>query len=372
MRRTVLIFCLSVSFHALAETPCIHLGEDVVCPAGITPGSESVTFTPGGILWSDGNESVGQNPPPFVDMPGASPGLSPGSGAGLQAGSQDVTAGEQLALDVTVEEQLALTADPGGETIRPRRRSTSFEWPDEVVIVDLVMTHTSEELAREFAAGDADKRRQIREMLYLPDYIDDSPAPGSREAILDKYRETGDLAGAGAALADGSIKYDQATRESVGRTAVQVGGDENSATTQDVKTRLQNQFVGMAPNDQVIFTTRGNCYEFVHLAAYFAGAGRGPVNTETGVDNLIDKSTREIWDGSSDIPAGKIVIGTVWNNTLQGGQDEYGFFHVGISLGDGRVVSNRGSGAQIESSARLFWRLRWLRPARRHAGISGP
>lgn len=68
---------------AHGQDMCFHLGQPVICPHGITAGSTSVSFTPTGILWSDGNTSVGFNPAPFVSNmnggPGA-PGQMPGGG----------------------------------------------------------------------------------------------------------------------------------------------------------------------------------------------------------------------------------------------------------------------------------------------------
>ncbi|MCA8964493.1 MAG: DUF3305 domain-containing protein [Planctomycetes bacterium] len=234
----------------------------------------------------------------------------------------------------TVADQLALTADPDdGSAGRGRpRQPAGFTWDDTMVVVDLWQQNNLG-LAREFARADADTRLDIRQALYLPGWIDAAPLPGSREAILQKFRESGDIAGAAMALADGSIKYDQTTSQEISQTATRVTDAQSGAAFEDVRSRLGRQFIGIAGQDEVLHATRGNCYEFVHLAAWFAGAGRGQLNLSTGVEALIDSRTRQVWDGDSDIPAGQVVVGAVWNNDLQGGQDDYGFFHVGISLG---------------------------------------
>lgn len=365
-----------------ADGQCSHLGEAVVCPDGITPGSGSVNFTDDGILWSDGNTSLGFDVPLFVDAAPTSPLDEPAVPDPIGGGGTPVVdAGPSAPLDTptvqqpgggdiapitsaggsvddmveTVADQLALTADPddGGAGRGRPRQPAGFTWDDTMVVVDLWQQNNLG-LAREFARADADTRLDIRQALYLPGWIDAAPLPGSREAILQKFRESGDIAGAAMALADGSIKYDQTTSQEISQTATRVTDAQSGAAFEDVRSRLGRQFIGIAGQDEVLHATRGNCYEFVHLAAWFAGAGRGQLNLSTGVEALIDSRTRQVWDGDSDIPAGQVVVGAVWNNDLQGGQDDYGFFHVGISLGGGWVVSNRGSGAQIERLEAVF------------------
>ncbi|MEX2543489.1 MAG: hypothetical protein WD316_00035 [Phycisphaeraceae bacterium] len=66
----VVLLVLLASSPAEAQFKCFHQGQPVICPAGITPGSTSVNFTPMGILWSDGNTSIGFNPQPFPNNGG--------------------------------------------------------------------------------------------------------------------------------------------------------------------------------------------------------------------------------------------------------------------------------------------------------------
>ena len=60
-----------------------------------------------------------------------------------------------------------------------------------------------------------------------------------------------------------------------------------------------------------------------------------------------------MWDRESDIPRGKVVVGVAraFNNTS-------GYYHVGISLGNGRIVSLSGDvNLHIKSVGDLFSRL---------------
>lgn len=350
---------LALVVEVSANPQCSHLDDDVICPDGVMDGSVSNSFTTDGILWSDGTETLGTDVDLFVDCPPDLPTMESGPGGSLVNNPVDTPVllpnmpppSADVNIGDSVEDQLSLTSDPGESPGSRGRKPAGFQFSDTHVVIDLVDGGAGG-LAEEFGAADAETKLKIREALYLPGYVNDAPIAGTREAILDKYARSGDLAGAATALADGSINYDQTTNEELSQISVKVTG--SLADGVGIKEKLTSQFIGVASSDNVMYTTRGNCYEFVHLAAYFSGNGFGQVSTDTGVDNLINESTREVWDGSSEIPKGKIVIGAVWNNDVQGGQDKYGFFHVGISLGDGWVVSNRGSGVQIERLDAVF------------------
>jgi len=96
------------------------------------------------------------------------------------------------------------------------------------------------------------------------------------------------------------------------------------------------------------------CFEFVQWIGHLCGPQRivessgAPFagSSAAGVKSLQNTS----WDRSSVIPAGKIVLGVAraFNNNA-------GYYHVGISLGNGTVISLGGdSNLHIEKTADLF------------------
>ena len=60
------------------------------------------------------------------------------------------------------------------------------------------------------------------------------------------------------------------------------------------------------------------------------------------------------WDETADIPRGKIIVGTA--REVFDGQGEYGLFHVAVSLGNGMVAHNLGSGVAIDPIGDVFGR----------------
>jgi hypothetical protein len=71
----------------------------------------------------------------------------------------------------------------------------------------------------------------------------------------------------------------------------------------------------------------------------------------------------EEWDGESDIPRGKVIIGCVprvgisfipFLDNVFGAQTSDNTYHFGVSLGDGEVANNRGSGVQRERLEDVF------------------
>ncbi len=188
----------------------------------------------------------------------------------------------------------------------------------------------------------------------LPAYINDRPPPGSRERILSGVRETGDIARAAELLVqEGSIVYDQSSTEDFDKIATSAAGGDREQF-QAIKSQLDARFIGSATGDDLLDATRGACHDFVHFSAYLAGSGQGGQlpTYGTGTAALIDPDKMQEWDGESEIPRGKIIVGTV--SGCMGGQDQYGFFHVAVSLGNGLVANNRGSGVQIERAEDVF------------------
>lgn len=385
-----------------AQSACSHLGGPVACPPGIAPGSSSVNFIPGGILWSDGNTSLGTNLPPLVltPIPPMPVPLIPGS---PPRDSADQLSRSGFELNDTQEPGRARFGNffpgPNGQEF-PRapdlldpESSPGFD-SDPTFDLGLRGTRAQlgsqlgpgftfqpnpgagpgtppgsppplqspDELLDTMVGGDSSNPREgiarvpklIPNAPTLPSYfLGEAPPAGSREAIRDEFQGTGDIAGVAEALTrEGAIQYDQSSSEQLFNE-----GEEYSRWTQftadEYKLRSMRAFIGMAGPEDLLHSTRGNCYEFVHFAAHLAGLAEGPMQTSNGgVRSLIRLKTLRRWDGESEIPRGMIVVGNV--SEYMGGQDDYGFFHVGISLGGGLVANNRGSGVQIEETGEVF------------------
>ncbi|GEM_PF-5650003 len=103
-----------------------------------------------------------------------------------------------------------------------------------------------------------------------------------------------------------------------------------------------------------------SCFEFVHYVAYICS--KHPVNVtgegEHPLSHAAEKNmsaSKMVWDRKSEIPRGKVVFGVGWTDNNAGG-----FFHVGISLGDGKVISLRGGDSgenlRIENTEEVFSR----------------
>ncbi|MEM7469505.1 MAG: hypothetical protein AAF387_21850 [Pseudomonadota bacterium] len=351
-----------LSVNALANPQCTHLGGPVICPDGITPGSGSVVFTPSGILWTDGNESLGQNPDPFVACP---PPLSGGMGSPtdpLNGLGMEPTDNRNTPADV--EEQLGLTQNPAPSPQSTTQTGVAPIGSNTQPVIVLnnggsQLPLTGLNLNQAFQPIGTASIAPITGQTFIPDdktpgYINDAPPAGSREAILNKFKGTGDIAGAIEALAgENSIDYDQATPADLDRVAREAAASNPlGPSARELKQKLEPRFAGTATNEELIHITRANCYETVHLAAWFAGAGTGPMpQSRGGLTPLIDPKTMTEWDGES-VPRGKIVIGTTTER--YGGQDEYGFFHVGVSLGNGLIANNHGDGLKIERIEDVF------------------
>jgi len=180
-----------------------------------------------------------------------------------------------------------------------------------------------------------------------------TPAPSSsgRQSILDNFKETGDIAGAARALAaEGNIVYDQTSSQTLSECARAIA-DETGRNYDEVRDELESDY--LAHGDDWLTATKGNCYEFVHLAGWLAGSGNASYRQfQGGLTSLIDSSRMMAWDGEADIPAGKIIVGRV--SQSMGGQDSFGFFHTAVSLGNGMVANNRDGGVKIERIEDVF------------------
>ena len=174
----------------------------------------------------------------------------------------------------------------------------------------------------------------------------------SRQRILEEVKGTGDIARAAELLAaENRIVYDQTggegRRKLADALAAATGQDPDDALDQ-----VDSEYITAAAADEVLQTTRGSCFEFVHLAGWMSGYGEGQLpSVAGGLRDQIDPKNMTTWDGE-DIPRGQVIIGCV--SKAMGGQDQYGFYHVGISLGNGLVASNHGNGVQIERIEDVF------------------
>jgi len=167
--------------------------------------------------------------------------------------------------------------------------------------------------------------------------VSGTPHESEVQWIASAYQESYDIAGAAVALSKGNLGY--------------------------VWSNGGSQFTDAHTQDQLYAARQLCCFEFVHLAAYLAGrqkvAGQPKVACQgtplvSGAAAMVySKRTFKVWDRKSVIPRNKIVVGVAraFNNPS-------GFYHVGVSLGDGRVISlSGGSNIHIEQTGDLFGRV---------------
>lgn len=193
----------------------------------------------------------------------------------------------------------------------------------------------------------------IKNHPKLPGYVTDGVDTATRDEIRSVVQDTGDIAQAGELLAQfGNLTYDQTTAEGNKDLAKEITGKDDPETS-DLSNLIGSHFIGAAKGEDAQYASRGACFDFIHMAGMYAGdAGGVPLSYGGGLADLIDPETMVEWDGESEIPRGKIVIGTARSGV--GGQDSYGFYHVGISMGQGWVVSSHGSGPQVEETDDVF------------------
>jgi DNA-binding response OmpR family regulator/cell wall-associated NlpC family hydrolase len=145
--------------------------------------------------------------------------------------------------------------------------------------------------------------------------------------IAEDFKGTHDIAGAAEAL-------------------VQKAGSQFHYHYGDSTNPTQRDFAGISSLDQFYSQRLMICYEFVHYVAYLASnqgmAGNNPKVGAAASSVYLGRKAEE-WDGSSEIPRGKIVVfkAYAFNN-------DSGYYHVGISLGGGKIAHNSsGGGVQI-------------------------
>lgn len=150
--------------------------------------------------------------------------------------------------------------------------------------------------------------------------------PDQRDVVKDvagKFKGTHDIAGAAEAL-------------------VNAAGSQFTYDYGDVTNPARRDFASMGSLDDFFGQRLMICYEFVHYVGYLASnqtmAGQNPkVGAAPG--SVYFSRKYDVWDGKSDIPRGKIVVfrAYAFNNTS-------GYYHVGVSLGNGKIAHNSSSG----------------------------
>jgi len=141
--------------------------------------------------------------------------------------------------------------------------------------------------------------------------------------VAEKFKGTHDLAGAAEEL-------------------VKKAGNQFKYHYGDPKDKQQKDFGSISSLDDFYSQRLMICYEFIHYVAFLAsGQGMNQNNPKVGADpgSVADKKTLTKWDGKSEIPRGKVVLfkAYAFNNNS-------GYYHVGISLGGGKIAHNSSNG----------------------------
>jgi cell wall-associated NlpC family hydrolase len=148
---------------------------------------------------------------------------------------------------------------------------------------------------------------------------------GDVSGVAQRFKGTHDLAGAAEALvaaAGGQFVYSYGDRTNLSK----------------------REFTRMTSMDQFYSQRLMICYEFVHYVAYLASnqltASSGAPRVNAAATAVYNLRNYEVWDESSEIPRGKVVVfvGRAFNN-------DGGYYHVGISLGGGKIAHNSSGGA---------------------------
>ncbi len=240
------------------------------------------------------------------------------------------------------EERQAREQDGKFEDELTHQPPTTDELPDEPV-PPLI---SAEEIRPQIDAAVADGR--------LPLWVNVVADNQHRDTLRQQFAGSHDIAGAAEALCnEGSITYDQSGASDVGNLIFGAGFGKKTEVLESVQAVVRGSFYWA----DSLYATRMNCYDFVHMAGFFGNDEGAKPRLVAGTDSTIDSSTIEDWDGKSDIPRGKVVIGCVDGRVKRffappDGKD--GEFHYGISLGDAMVVSNHDDGSRIEKLTDVF------------------
>jgi len=115
--------------------------------------------------------------------------------------------------------------------------------------------------------------------------------------------------------------------------------------------------------EQLYAVRRLCCYEFVHLAAYLSSQQKTRRSTPligANAGMVYENQASKVWTtGVGNLSRGKIVVFVAWGTERRAGRtnadrvlnllyfnNAAGYYHVGISRGDGTVIS-LGSGSNI-------------------------
>ena len=144
------------------------------------------------------------------------------------------------------------------------------------------------------------------------------------KAVAEKYKGSHDLAGAAEAL-------------------VAAAGDQFVYSYGDASDPKRMPFDAARSFAQFFGQRLMICYEFVHYVAFLASNQRdrdgSPLFGAAAGSAYDTRATETVWDGKSEIPRGKIIVFQAYGfNNLSG------YYHIGISLGGGKIAHNSSSG----------------------------
>jgi hypothetical protein len=236
----VLAFCLLVlgpppSARAQGNGPCIHQGQQVQCPPGLPPGSQSVAFVPGGTNWRNSVTGAivfvpSTTFPPFMatPTPTAPPGPTtqpgPGQPPGGTPGVFPFTTDGFLVLTLPLD----LAAGKAMEEVTALQRTL----PQDVVRNAQQRYHDALD---EYSARNDEAYEAARD-LYSFDF--DAKPEAEKQAIRDRVKETVERSRAALdAKGKAEKEYNRALREferaegrpyglgGIGTAALLLGGD---------------------------------------------------------------------------------------------------------------------------------------------------
>jgi hypothetical protein len=227
---------------------------------------------------------------------------------------------------------------PGRLGVDLRRNTGTLAFNNQTYQLSAITRITPTRFGARYAIGNShglleaeiadDRTITVKFMGTLKATVKGTPNESAVQWIANTYKGSYDIAGAALALHRAQLNYRWS--------------NEGSAFTD-------------ARNQTQLYDARVLCcFEFVHLAAYLAGrqgvASSGNPLVSGAAATVYGKRKYKVWDGRSIIPRNKIVVGVAraFNNPS-------GFYHVGVSLGDGRVISlSGGSNIHIELTGGLF------------------
>lgn len=152
------------------------------------------------------------------------------------------------------------------------------------------------------------------------------------QAIVDRFRGTGDIAGAAEAL----FEFDQWHRETFGGAWFTWTNASGPGT-----------LVAAVTSDEFLMCNQMSCFEFVHLCAYIASdqLGRPRFDGEGNeLDGLQPHWGIVPWVQDPATLGGDVERGSILTGRSYWGSNQAGYYHVAIAIGDDEVISLRNGG----------------------------